>query len=260
MADRFGWRAGFWVLAIVGFGWAFILSRLLVRMPRAQPDTQIASARPVDVLRSACFNTLVLGFTAFGVMLWMLYTWLPNFIHERYGLSLAASGLSATLFLQSSAGAGVLAGGFLADSVAKRIAPGRFYVVGAGLLLSAPFAYLILTVDSLLLLKLCALGFGLFAGLVITNAFAAAYDVSAPRNHGLAAGILNSIPGIASGTAVFAVGAVKESFDIADLMAFAALAASGAGLLLIITVAIRFRHDQRAPSIGTDPVVHLKSE
>jgi MFS family permease len=246
MAERFGWRTGFFVLAIAGFAWPFLLSRALARVPRAKPDARGASARPSDVLRSRCFNILVLGFTAFGVMLWMLYAWLPNFIYERYGLSMAQSGLAATLFLQSSASAGVLVGGFLADWLAKRTAAGRFYVVGAGLLLSAPFAYLTLAVDSLLLLKFCAAGFGLFAGLVITNAFAAAYDVVAPRNYGLAAGILNSVPGIASGTAVFVVGAMKSSLGITKLMAFAALAALGTGVLLLITAALRFERDRRA--------------
>ena len=67
-------------------------------------------------------------------MLWMLYAWLPDTIHSRFGLSLAGSGLNATLFLQISSAAGVLGGGALGDWAAARSASGRFYLVAAGLL------------------------------------------------------------------------------------------------------------------------------
>ena len=82
-------------------------------------------------------------------MLWMLYSWLPNFIFEHYHLSLEKSGVMATLYLQSSTIAGVILGGFLGDRLGKRFRVSRFYIVALGMLASCPFAYAMLAVESL---------------------------------------------------------------------------------------------------------------
>src|SRR6201999_2542128 len=97
-----------------------------------------------------------LAFFMFNILLWVLYNWLPNFIYERYHLSLTESGLAATVFLQSGSLVGVLLGGFMGDRIASRIAYGHFLLGGGGLLLCSPFAYLILTAHSLVALKLFA--------------------------------------------------------------------------------------------------------
>ena len=46
----------------------------------------------------------------------MLYAWFPNFIYERYHLSMTESSFTATVYIQISCMAGVLAGGVLAVS------------------------------------------------------------------------------------------------------------------------------------------------
>jgi MFS family permease len=250
MADHFGWRTGFLILAVCGIAYAFVLAPVLGRLSNSGPDRkagviEAVASRPAGIFKSRCYVTLIVGFVSFGIMLWILYAWLPTFIYERYRLTMGQSGLIATLYLQSSAAVGLLAGGALADRLVKRVRAARFYIVVVGLLFSAPFAYLTLAVHSLSLMKLFAAGFGLFAGLVLFNVFAAAYDVTAKRNYGFATGVLNSFPGYVSGTAIFLAGALKESVGILKLMQWGAL---GATLMAVVLLAVVIRNFDREHS------------
>jgi MFS family permease len=243
MTEHFGWRTGFLILSVAGVGYAFILAiafRGLPHLPRAGAPV-LGSL--YELLRSKSYVALIVAFVFFGVLLWMLYTWLPTHIYEHYHLNLADSGLIATLYLQSSSAVGIVSGGVLADWSVKRIRSGRLYIVAVGVLASAPFAYFTLAVNSISLLKTCAAAFGFFAGLLITNIFSAAYDVVTPSTRGLAAGVLNSIPGMASGTAVFLAGSLKESFGLAHLMSYGVTAAAAGGVLLVGVTKIHFAHD-----------------
>ncbi len=101
---------------------------------------------------------------------------------------MADSGFNATVFPQVSCALGVVIGGALADRLSKHRAASRFYVAAAGILLSSPLGYLTFAADSLDIARLCSAGYGLFAGFMIANVFAASYDVIAPRSFGFGAG------------------------------------------------------------------------
>ena len=240
IADHWGWRAGFVSLAVVGVAYAVVLALVCQRIPVLTTETTTAPAKPAEIFHSRCYLVLILVFVSFGTMQWMLYVWLPDFIHEQYRLTLAQSGLSATLYLQTGSVAGLLVSGALADRLTARVAAARFYIVGVALLLCAPFAYFTLAVHRLALLKLCAASFGFFAGFLMVNTFAAAYDVTSRRNFGFATGILNGLPGAASGAAIFLVGALKQSVGIVQIMSYGAAAAILCAGFALVTAALRF--------------------
>jgi MFS family permease len=179
-------------------------------------------------------------------MLWMLYAWFPNFMYEHYHLSMAESGLTATVYLQTSCMAGVLAGGVLADWLVQRIRSGRFLIAVAGLAGCAPFAFLSLAAGSLAIAKLSAAAFGFFAGVFVANTFAAAYDVISSQNYGLSTGILNLTGGLAGGAAILATGLWKASVGMATLMKWQAIASGAGAVLLLFVVLTRFAVDRRA--------------
>ncbi|HLJ14159.1 MAG TPA: MFS transporter [Bryobacteraceae bacterium] len=246
MADRFGWRLGFGMLALAGCAYAFLLWRILSEV-KAQPASTRSGApsSPLEVFRSRSYLAMCLGFFAFCTMLWMLYAWLPSFIYDRYHLSMAESGLAGTLYLQASSLVGVLIGGALADAAVKRVRAARFYVAGAGLLLSAPFAYMTLATHSLLALKLAATVFGLTAGLLMSNQFAASYDVTAERNYGFGAGTLNMVGGLSGGAGILAAGLWSASVGIARLMFWAAVGTVLSACIVLATAAKCFSADRR---------------
>lgn len=243
-ADTFGWRSGLLALAAAGVLYAPVTLLALPRLPVASPASR-SVAGPAQLVRATCYAALLVAFFNFCILLWMLYAWLPNWIYERYGLSMAASGFTATIYLQASSAVGILSGGVLGDWVVRRLPAGRFYVAALGLLAASPFAYLTLAAPSLGWLKLAAAGFGLFAGLVMANTVASAYEVIAPENHGLAAGTLNFVGGLSGGLAVFLAGRWKDSVGVGTLMGFAAAASGAAAVLLAAVVALRFAQDRR---------------
>ncbi len=249
MAERLGWRPGFSMLGAIGLLYVPILFFVLRRVPHSRDEVPREPASPAELSRSRCYLAQTLAFFMFNILLWVLYNWLPNFIYERYHLSLSESGLAATAFLQSGSLVGVLLGGFMGDRIASRIAYGHFLLGGAGLLLCSPFAYLILTVHSLVALKLFALVFGFFAGFVISNNYPSAFDVIRPGNYGFGAAILNVASGVSSGAATFLAGLWKNS--IAELMGASALASSVSAVILVLVAKARFADDRRRFKISS---------
>ena len=242
-ADRIGWRNGFAWMGAAGLLYAALLWAPFRRLPELRPRVR-ASARdasPAELLRSSCYLALLMAFFAYCAMLWMIYAWLPDFIYERYGLSMAQSGLAATLYLQTSTAAGVLLGTAAVDRLAARFPAARLYLVGAGLLCCAPFAALALGSPSLAILKLSAAGFGLFGGCMMGNVYPAAYDVVDRRNYGFAIGVLNLFGGLAGGTAIFLAGLWKASLGIGPLMTAAAVFSVAAAAVLLSVSRLRFR-------------------
>jgi MFS family permease len=243
MADQWSWRNGYIALAIGGILYAPVLWLALGRVPR--PAQSAAASLPSEIFSARCYRALLAAFFALCVMLWMLYAWLPSYIYERFGLSMAASGFAATAYLQASTITGMLCGGALADWTVRRVRAGRFYIAGAGLLMAAPFAYLTLATPSLPVLKLASAAFGLFAGMMVANVFASAYDVISARNYGFAAGVLNMTGGLSGGAATFLAGRWKESLGIHTLMGGGALAAVFSAVILMIVASKEFARDRQ---------------
>ena len=241
MADTIGWRSGFAWLAGTGMVYAVVLGTSFARMPRlGKPRDHSETSKPLDLFRSYCYLALGLAFFMFCIMLWIQYAWLANHMFERFGLSMAQAGFMSMVYLQAGSAAGVLTGGFLGDYVSRRHPAGRFYVASAGVILAAPFAYAAFAASTVMATVVSACCFGLFAGLMMSNVFASAYDVVARQNYGLSAGFLNLAGGLAGGAGILAAGLWKDTLGIAALTAGSAAAAVLSGVLLIMVVRKRF--------------------
>jgi MFS family permease len=199
------WRRGFAALSVMGILYAPLL-RLGLRDLPLQAGAKNADAKARPIFRSAPFLALNLLYFVLCGILWILYGWLPSLVHRRFGLSLAESGLIATVWLQVSSAAGILAGGATGDWMSRRVAAGRFYIVAGGMLICSPIAWAIVSTDSIEVLKFAAAGFGLGAGFVTANTVASAYDVVARSQYGLAAGTMTMVGGAGGGAAMFSVG------------------------------------------------------
>lgn len=234
-AERFGWRWGFGSLAILGIFYAGFLGILFWNFRSVGTAKEQGTAR--GLFRSKCYIALCIAFLFFCSMLWMLYAWLPNHIFETFHLSLAKSGLTATLYLQASSAVGVLVGGLLGDEWSKRVERGRFNVVALGLFFCSPFATIIYRTVSLPLLEISACGFGIFAGCVAANVFAALPEVVVRKNFGLATGLLNLAGGIGAGAAILLTGLLRHRVKSGSLMMIgSALAMIAAVALFLITL------------------------
>lgn len=237
-ADHIGWRWGYASLAIAGVSYSFILYRQFPGGFASRTLPLQSRVTSTGFLRSPLYHAASLAFFVFCAMLWIIYAWTPTFIHERYGLSLGASGFAATFFLQTGAAAGVLAGGWVGDRAGRRSISGRFTVTACGLLLCAPFAYLIFAVDRLYWVEITAAMFGACSGLFVANIFASLYDAVDQDSYSLATGVLNMTGGLGGGAAILLAGTTKDHHGIGGLMLWCSLAAIIIAIYLFVSARI----------------------
>lgn len=219
-ADGPGWRTGFTTLAVAGIAYAFVLWFVLPRTERTHRDASSAGT-----IWSPAFCWLVAAFFGYCGVLWMLYAWLPSHLGDRFGFSMAEAGWRGTVFLQGSSFVGILIGGYWGDRTG-----GRLPIAALGMLLSPIFGYFVFAAPTLEGSIAAAIGFGLGAGLVMANLFAAAFALVGPGRHGWAAGLLNMAGGISGGIGMLLAGYSKDSAGFVGL--FTILAATG----LLVTV------------------------
>lgn len=244
-AEYIGWRQGFEVLTALGLVYSLLLayrfrgfkSPIFEGQPNEHPS-------PSALFHSVIYSILCVVFLTFCSMLWMLYAWLPDFVHEKYHLTLSGSGLTATIYLQSSSAIGALLGGYVGDLTSKHYPAGRFRVLVVGLVLCAPFAFLTFYTHAFPLMVGSEIAFGLFGGLFMANIFSSAYDVVSPRNFGFGTGVLNLCGGLGAGAAILLSGVFKQSIGMAQLMSCAAFTAIILGTALHFTVERKLEHDR----------------
>src|SRR5258708_29861242 len=110
--------------------------KLMLRDPAASPREKppkpefLASLRELTELRG--FAALTAIFSTTSIANWIVYAWLPLYLYERFGMSLAAAGFAATFYIQAGSVAGILLGGRLADRPVLRARRGRLYTPSAG--------------------------------------------------------------------------------------------------------------------------------
>lgn len=236
-ADNLGWRQGFRIAAAVGIAYGGVLWWGVRGSHTRTFETSTGTTTDGSIMRllhSRQYLALCSSFAAFCAMQWIFFAWFPTFLRERFGLSMTDSGWNGTLFIQSSAIAGILMGGVLADRLRRRWPAARLQVAAAGVLLSAPFAYLTFSASSLNQARAFSAAFGLFGGLLAGNAFAAAYDVLDSDIRGLAGGVLNMAGGISSALMIYAAGVWKSTIGFPGLMLGVATVAVGTALLLML--------------------------
>jgi len=216
-ADNAGWRTAFLAAGAAGLIFSPIMLRGMPASP-PPPPTSEAAASPWAIVQSFPFLLLAATFSAYCSMQWIFFAWFPTFLRERFQLSMTLSGSWATLFVQGAIIVGILVGGFLADRLQPKWPNSRIGITAAGAFLCAPFAYGAFSTDSLALSLGLSSGFGLFAGGLSANAFAAAFQLVDPRLRGLAAGILNMSGGFASGGMILVAGYYRTTIGFGPLM------------------------------------------
>src|SRR2546423_883895 len=124
IGQRYGWRWSFIIFGGLGILLGLALNKWLIEPKRevvAQTSTSGGFLNPTALLLMAAF--LCANFVAL-----VLLSWMPAFLYEKFNLSLAASGLTATIFVQLASMAGSPLGGWLADSLRRKMPGGRMLV------------------------------------------------------------------------------------------------------------------------------------
>jgi predicted MFS family arabinose efflux permease len=248
MADQGQWRNAFFVLGFIGLLYTVPYFLFLRKVnenssPEVNPTTK-RRGLPV-LIKVKTFLLLCIVFPIFVFGLWLLYGWLPTFLHDKFSLDQAHAALNATIFVQGPTLIGLLGGGVAADALYRYTKASRLWLLTASLILCAPFLHLLGNSDTLTTTRFAAMGFGLFSGFMMGNIFPAAFDVVPGDTRASAVGFLNFFGAIMSGFATLFGGIWKQSLGIDGLLSLTALAYMIAGVALIVGIKRLFPKDYK---------------
>jgi MFS family permease len=207
-----------------------IQNRAIERAPLGESLSMILGTPSALLLMGAfmCANFVAL----------VLLSWMPKFLYDKFHLSLAMAGLSATIFVQLASMAGSLVGGWFADLFRRRITSGRVLVQAAAVLCGAPFVFLCGRTTSVLWVMVWLTVWGLFKGLYDANIFASLFDVVTPQVRGTAAGLMNMVGWLGGGgLAPVLIGYIAQRAGLGFAISCSAVVYVTAGLLLLTVLA-----------------------
>ncbi|MGB8590547.1 MAG: MFS transporter [Candidatus Acidiferrales bacterium] len=228
LAELHGWRLPFYLLAAIGFLGVLLFSKLVNEPFRGAAEEVHANfPTPKRSLLGAlhdfskCPTLIALGIVHLIVLpaAWVVFSWAPYFIHNKFSLGLSEAALNSTGALQFPSIAGIVIGGIIGDRLMRRGTRGRMLVLTAGLLFGSPFLLLAGWGRHLWPSLVGLAGFGFFKALFDGNGASAIYDVVHPSNRAFAYGLINSLAGISSGFSVLLVGMFEHRFGMSNLFA-----------------------------------------
>jgi predicted MFS family arabinose efflux permease len=224
LAEQYHWRIAFWTLGAAGILFAIPLWRFLQGLPgsflsrgsEARADVKsFLSLFRIPSLR------VVGGFVSVATFgLYLVYTWLPTFFHDKFSLGLARAGFEASVYPQAGSGLGLLVGGLLADKLYSRTHAARFWVVLIAFVTAGPSIFLLGYFSTLESARLAAAAFGFFSGFISGNQAASAFDVVPAAHRASAIGVLNLLGAGVSGCAPFFGGLARRTIGVDRVMLF----------------------------------------
>jgi MFS family permease len=257
IGQNYGWRWSFLVFGGLGVLLGFFLNRFLIEPKRGASDNiEVGTQLPAAAALKMIWGTptaviLMAAFLCANFVAVVLLSWMPKFLYDEFHLSLAMSGLTATIFVQLASMIGSPLGGWLADSMRRRTPGGRMMVQAFGVLAGAPFVVLCGSTRSVAWLIVALSAWGLCKGLYDANIFASLFDVVRPEARGSAAGFMNMVGWLGGGgTAPVVVGWLGERYGLGFAISTAAAVYVAAGILLIVGIVFFARRDAARLAAG----------
>jgi MFS family permease len=177
-----GWRYAFFLVGLPGFVLAFTAYHLKVpvSLPAEKPPSILTLLKiPAYLMVMAGGMFVVFASTA-------LITWGPTFAIRYHGLTVAQASTWMGGVVLVGAVAGVLLGGYIADSLQTRWTFGRALTIGGTLLLGTPFLFVAVDTDSLFVFFVCFFVASFLLTCYHGPATAVIHDLTPPRAHSFA--------------------------------------------------------------------------
>ena len=243
IGERWGWRGPFTVLGLAGVAYAAVLHFALkpatpIQSVPGHPLGFFPSLRKVVSLPG--YLHMVLVFSVLGIANWLVYTWLPTYVYERFRMSLTWAGFSATFYIQAAGFAGIVFGGWLADRWSRSTPRGRLFVQAIGLGLAAPALFLVGSADSHAFLILALSAFGIGRGFYDSNTMPVLCQIADPDLRATGFGIFNFVSCLIAGVSASLAGHLKSTVGLAPVFQVAALLL---GVSALVLLRIRFTRE-----------------
>jgi MFS family permease len=211
----------------------------------------LAAAGVLIMVKAPMARVLILVFVGANFVAMIFLSWMPTYLKRQFGMSLSMAGVSATFYLQVASMLGAIAGGILADRLAKKHKSGRMMAQAIGLFAGAPFIFLTGWTLSIPLLVLAMIGFGYFKGMYDSNIWASLYDVVRPERRATAVGVMNAIGWLGGGMGTYAIGVAAPIFGMSGCLSANSLVYLLVGLLMIFGVWAYWRETEASATAGT---------
>ncbi len=208
LAEKFGWRVGFYFFGGAGMLLALVFYHFLREPQRGEAESagNALAAHGIGVgphlsfheslaaiFRSPAVPFLMLAFVGANSVATVFLVWTPKFLVDKFHFKLSAAGLSGTVYIHLASAVAVPLAGMLADRLARRFVGGRVMVQAAGLLGGAAFVFIVGHTENVMTLILAMTVFGFCKGFYDSGIFASLYDAVEPRARGTAAGLMNTV-------------------------------------------------------------------
>jgi MFS family permease len=237
----YGWRWSFVVFGGLGIGLGLVLAKWLREPVRGQAERvatvpSLPLRETVRILAASPGAIALMGaFCCANFVAVVLLTWMPKFLFDRFHMSLAMSGLTATIYVQLASLCGSLAGGWAADKWRAKSPGGRMLVQAIGVFGGAPFVVMCGMAHATGPLIGALTAWGFFKGLYDANIFASMFDLVRPEARGTAAGLMNTVGWLGGGgSAPIVIGLLSKEYGLGGSIAMASVVYLAAGGLLLI--------------------------
>ena len=114
LAQRYGWRSGFYMFGTLGILLGFVLLFTLKEPQRGQseqievpPEKEPIFKAIFSILSTPMVLILILVFTGANFVAAIFLTWMPSYLNRTFSMSLSMAGLNATFWLQIASILGV---------------------------------------------------------------------------------------------------------------------------------------------------------
>jgi MFS family permease len=239
LAETRGWRYPFEVFG--AFGAALVLLLLLWLRDPTRSGPVAAPKGSGESFWSGVFallgNPPALLLTAVFIganfVAAIFLSWTPQYLYQKFHMSLTAAGFNGSAWLQAASIIGVVAGGVFADVLARRNAGGRIFTQAAGLLLGAPFLFLTGWTSSIVVVLAAMAGFGIAKGIYDANIWASLFEVVPAQHRGATVGLMNSLGWFGGGIATVAVAKAGSRFGFGVCLSATSLIYVSLGCVLL---------------------------
>jgi MFS family permease len=237
IGEHYGWRPVFLLLGAGGLIYGLFIMRGLREKPCRPPLAAKGSAAFLPATRALLelpgFSALTLVFCAMSMSNWVLYSWMPLYLFERFHMSLSRAGFSATFFIQIGSVAGILLGGWLADHFSRRTPRSRLLTQAAGLMAAAPFLCFVGITNSSVLLLLALVVFGVGRGAYDANCMPVLCQIAPAQLRSTGYGLFNFAGCITGGIIAAAAGALKSTLGLGATISVTGILLLASSLLLL---------------------------
>lgn len=252
IAENHSWHLAFQLFGTFGIFYGVILIAFLRDAKR--PETLSAerdpggarppsppSSPPIATILQALFSSkaflLLLALNILvGIANWIIYSWLPTFLKEKFSLGLGAAGMSATAYIQVASFFGVLVAASISDRWVRKNHGARALVPAIGYLAAGPCLFLAASTPIFAAAIAGLVVYGLGRGAFDANQMPLLRQIAPEEFSATGYGFLNLIGTATGGAMVYASGALLDA-KIPLTVIFQACGVAltvGGGLLILI--------------------------